>query len=364
MEDMTTTTLYRELSNCKKDEELVLYLENYEKYQLNWKNYISEQMMITGLSYEKFGNLCGFSKNTIKSWCNEGVLPRNREHYIKLGFGLGMNEEELNHLLTTYGGYPALYAKDVYDAICIFLLQKRTENMEDERYQYGMLKLWYERYEEFCKNHSVNLKFYREEETHSLHREILMQKDEKEFQNFLESHQDIFCCSYSKLIVFMEDYIRIRCKETMEEDKEISAHHLFLEKNLDGSFEVAFSKLKRHGIVPARQLLISFGMAMNMTLKEMNTMLEFANMRSLYVRNRWECIMIYLLQRFGEEHPVVELENAFKMEQITRNPKLRDEYQKIIRYFYELDDGACADDDTSVVLKRFIQEKMEKITSR
>ncbi|MBE5941572.1 MAG: helix-turn-helix domain-containing protein [Lachnospiraceae bacterium] len=364
MKQVTTTVLYKELVKCKKDKELELYIENYEKQQLNWGMFISEQMMLRGLSYEKMGDLCGFSKNTIKSWCEKGVVPRSREQYIKLGFGLGMNEEEMNHLLRNYGGYPELYAKDVYDAICIYFLKRRMQNMADERYRYPMLKLWYEEYEKFVLEHKVNEECHKEISTKNMHRELLAKEDEKAFHAFLEAQRDVFLASYSTLYSYMDNYIAIACKE-MEEDlqKKMSPHQLFLEKHLDSGFEVAYSKLKNYGIVPSRKQLISFGVAMNMSLQEMNTMLEYAHMRPLYVRNRWECIYIYLLRQFEEEHPMAILENAFRMEQMVKSPELRKLYQDIINHFYSMDESSIREDDMAVTLDSFIQEKMKTITN-
>lgn len=362
MEQLTTTVLYKELVLCNKDKELELYLENYEKQHLNWGMFVSEQMMLRGLSYEKMGDLCGFSKNTIKSWCEKGVVPRSREQYIKLGFGLGMKEEELNHLLVDYGGYPELYAKDVYDAICIYFLKKRVQNMQDERYRYSMLKLWYEEYEKFVMEHRVNEDYYKEASTKNIRQELLVREDEEEFRVFLENWKDVFLTSYSSLYTYIEHYITICCRELeLDLQKKMSPHQLFLEKHLDAGFEVAYSKLKNYGIVPSRKQLISFGIAMNMSLKELDRMLEYAHMRSLYVRNRWECIYIYLLRQFEQEHPMVVLENAFKMEQIVKSPELRQLYQGIIEHFYSMDESFIGEDEMVVTLERFVQENIKTI---
>ena len=102
MEDVMTEIskiLMEELNRCSRDEELLDFLHYYESKQRNWKEFMQEQLFDLELSYEKFGKRCGFSKNTIRSWCVDGVLPRSREHFIKLGFGLDMNEEQLNRLL-------------------------------------------------------------------------------------------------------------------------------------------------------------------------------------------------------------------------------------------------------------------------
>ncbi len=362
MMKMTTERLYKELSRCRHDEELHSFLKNYEQFQMDWKNYINEQLMITGLSYKKFGDRCGFSKNTIKSWCEEGVVPRSRNQYIKLGFGLGMNEHEINHLLTTYGGYQELYSKDIHDAICIFFLNKQEQNAEGEQYGYEMVKNWYTQYGNFVEKHTIHMQYYNEAATMDFTREIAMKKSQKEFLRYVEENKDVFSHIYSRLIIFMEDWIQIRIKECMEDSiKKVSAHQLFQRKHLDGSFEVAFSKLKRHGILPTRQQLIQFAVAMNMTRNEIDYMLGLANMSPLSVRNRAECILLYLLQQFENRHPDVELENAFKMERITRSPEVRNQFQKVIRHFYDEDDVEYEEDELDNELAIFIEEGMKRL---
>jgi len=362
MMKMTTEMLHKELSQCKYDEELQSYLKNYEEFQIDWKNYINEQLMITGLSYKKFGDRCGFSKNTIKSWCEEGVVPRSRDQYIKLGFGLGMNEQEVNHLLTTYGGYQSLYSKDIYDAICIYFLRKQEQNIGDVRYGYEMVKVWYKQYASCVGTHTIYMQYYKEVKTKDLTREIAMKESEKEFLEYVEQNKDVFSHVYSRLVIFMEDCIQIRIRECMEDSAEkISLHQLFYRKHLDGSFEVAFSKLKRHGIVPKRQQLIQFGIAMNLTRNEINYMLSLANMSPLCVRNRAECILLYLLQRFEDKHPSVELENAFKLERITRSPEIRNQFQGVIRHFYDEEDVEYEEDELDNELAVFIEGGMKRL---
>lgn len=359
MEEMTTKQLFKELCDCKQDEELMQYLKKYEIQQKNWSNYMKEQLALTGLSYEKFGNLCGFSKNTIKSWCEEGVVPRNREHYIKLGFGLNMSEDALNELLLKYGGYPKLYAKDVYDAICIYVLNQHLKNYEDEKYRYSSLRAWEKSYEAFMNCHETS-EGCSNENTLDMHEQILSMETDKQFLNYIKEKETVFCTSYSKLINYMEEFIKIRRRDYSENFELISIHALFCMVGLDESFEVAYSKLKKHGIVPKRQQLISFGVAMEMTKAEIDLLLKYANMCPLYVRNRLECIIIYLLNMYERVHPVLTLENAFKMEQLTKNQELRNMYRQVIHKFYEVDDEEEMDDEVSQNLNQFINAKIKQ----
>ena len=40
-------------------------INKYSQYYSNWRDYVNNVMLSNGLSYEKLGKICGFSKNTI-----------------------------------------------------------------------------------------------------------------------------------------------------------------------------------------------------------------------------------------------------------------------------------------------------------
>lgn len=358
----TSKILLQELEKCQRDEELQQFLCNYEKKQRNWQEYIREILFDLELSYEKFGKRCGFSKNTIKSWCENGVFPRSREHFIRLGFGARMTEEELNALLQNYGGYGALYAKDVYDAICIYVLQQREKNPEEDIYGYHVLEEYRKLYQDQLEYRKFDSDYRCRESTDYMHETLLSLKDEKQFQDFMESHLDIFCATHSKLIDFMDTYIRMRGREHEEGDSPRSLHQLTKRFRKPQGFEVAYSKLKRHGILPERRMLIDFGVGMNMTLVELNHLLELAQMRPLDVRSRYESIMIYLFHKHERNHPTLSLDNAYNLKKVTDDPEMLKSCERVIEEFYRMDEegvlGEEGEDDRGL---RTIYEEYEDI---
>ena len=66
MEEINTTDMYYRVIDCEEIEELKEILDKYSPYYANWREHISNVMLEKGLSYEKLGKKCGFSKNTIK----------------------------------------------------------------------------------------------------------------------------------------------------------------------------------------------------------------------------------------------------------------------------------------------------------
>lgn len=328
------------------------FIDTYENKQRSWQNYIQEWLFDLELSYEKFGKMCGFSKNTIKSWCVEGTFPRSREQFIKLGFGLKMNEQEINELLQNYGGYSSLYAKDVYDAICIYILRQREKYPEDEAYQYAAIPEYQKLYERLLNGHEFDPEYRERETTAVMHEALLTLEDEISFNHFMKSHLHIFRATHSKLIDYMEKFIQMRGKSYYEDENQRSLHQLTQRFIKPQGFEVAYSKLKRHGILPDRNMLIDFGVGMTMTLAEINHLLELVQMRSLDVRNRYECIMIYLFNKHERSNPMLSLDNAYGMKEISDDPEVIRKCEEIIEYFYQLEEEGIleeeGDDDKSL----------------
>ena len=60
----------------------------------------------------------------VEQWCSGEAVPGTRMVYLKIILGFGMSYEDANRLLTRVGCYEKLYAKNIDDAIVLYLLQK------------------------------------------------------------------------------------------------------------------------------------------------------------------------------------------------------------------------------------------------
>ena len=125
---------------CSDIYEILEFIKNNNSDFIDWKKYICNIVQIMGFSYEGLAKKCGFSKNTVRNWCTKGYLPQNRNAFIKLGFGLCMDVDEINSMLTKYGHYSELYPKDIHDAICIYVISKHIKEPDNVDYQYDSLK--------------------------------------------------------------------------------------------------------------------------------------------------------------------------------------------------------------------------------
>jgi len=333
---LDTSYLARQAEKCEDNDDLREILRRNEEYYLNWKSFINAALDESGLSYQQFAQICGISKNTLKKWCISGGAPRSRSTYIKIGFGLGMTEAEMNRMLVRYGGYHGLYAKDLFDAACLFTLKKGGS--------YGDALCLYDR----CSSKEADPG--REEETISLHGQLLKLNDAAHFLQFVQENQDLFAIQRSKLSQYIRDFLHMRQWElAIIEGRSFSLHAWAEAIGLPPRFEKILSSLYQHGSIPRREQLIALGLYLDMTPDSLNTMLELAHMEGLCARNRLECVLIYALHKIDILHPDLSFSNAQQLLQITRDPELKKACSFVVRDYLENSYHSSEEETLSVV---------------
>lgn len=347
---------------------VIKYIKDNRNSFISWKNYINYLLEANGGKYTRFADKIGFSKNTVKKWCVEGKKPQNRDSFIKIAFGLNMNLEQTNHLLQKYGSYSRLYPKDLYDAIIIYVIQKRQGDFDNPLYSYNSTKKWNEKLadlrkevHEKYKENQLKLLNGKTLSTVMAHQNIVSIKDDSDFENYILQNKEVFFNSYRKLIRFIDDFIKIRADEhglIYDKDEEaFSLHALVKKKGLGDSLEVALSQLRTKRILPKRNQLITIGVLLNMVEQDINTMLELANMQQLYPRDQLDAMMIFLLTNAVDENPDLELKNALSYIQGGSNRKLRERYRAEVERFYNCDFEFFNDDLNDVF--DYIREQVE-----
>lgn len=347
---------------------VIEYIKNNRNNFLSWKNYINYLLESNGGKYSRFADKIGFSKNTVKKWCVEGKKPQNRDSFIKIAFGLNMNLEQTNHLLKKYGSYSQLYPKDLYDAIIIYVIQKRQGDFENPIYSYDSIKKWNEKLAEIraevrkkYKENQMKLLNGKTLSTIIAYQNITSLKDDADFERYILDNKDIFFNSYNKLIRFIDDFIKIRADEYRQihdkDEEPFSLHALVKKKGLSDSLEVALSQLRTKRILPKRSQLITIGILLNMVEQDINTMLELANMQKLYPRDRLDAMMIFMLTNAVEENPDLELKNAMSYIQSGSNHKLREQYRAEIERFYSCSFGSFNDNLDDIF--DYVREQVE-----
>lgn len=364
-----TKSMKDNILSQKSAKDLMNYINHNTDLFIDWKTYINEIVGLFGHSYEAFAKATGFSRSTVRNWCINGTLPKSRDAFIKLSFGLKMDLEQTNELISKYGKYSKLYAKDIYDAITIYIINKRTNNWNNKNYQYDSLNKWIEKYKNFKTvgfktNHSLFAP-----KTMSVYNNILDIQDDYDFEIFLDENKSIFLTSYSRLISYIEDFIRIRNYEMSDVLNEkafenYSWHRIIKEKNLVPYFEKIWSNLKIQGILPSRRHLIAFGIHLNMTAEDIDKMLSLAHMEKLYAKDKVESVLLYFLRHAVKTDPDLELNNAYKYIALSSSKEFIKEYRDIINKYIGKSDipewNECIDDLTEYIRNKLLDLKLNE----
>lgn len=343
MRVINTVEMYEQVINCEEIDELKEIINKYSPYYSRWRDYINDILLNNGLSYEKLGKICGLSKNTIKSWVRDNKVPKNREVFIKFGLGLRYSLHQMNHILQRYGKYPRLYSRSLEDAICIYVISHYPKDAQVNAYEeYKRLK---EKYLNIID--TKNKRKYlanSDNDTFDMENKIIESKDEQEFLEFIKENEVEFMNSYYKLIDYITAFVKA-------ENVESSYHSLVIGKNMDKGFEKMISNLRNWGEVPNRNRLIALGINLNMSLTEINQMLEYANMERLCPKDKIECIILYVLVNIDVANPYNEVNHAVLVGQYTENPELKEQCNKLLEELVGLKNSEEIKEDVEFYIK-------------
>lgn len=335
--EFETLTILNQVERCEDTDDIRAILKEYNRHYLCWQRYISVLLDESGLSYGKFAKRCEISKNTLKTWCTLGGIPRCRNTYIKIGFGLSMNTKEVNTLLVRYGGYHGLNVKDLFDAVCIYLLEKQVTGYES--YTYSDALELYNR----CLGEKTSCEIECVE-TAVLMNEIRSFITEDDFITFTKNYGGMFSNERPKLVSYLQTYLSAKMLpiEIME-DKKQSIHSYFLSSGIPARYEKILSNIFTHGSVPRREQMISLGIYLEMMPDELNKLLSLSGMEELCAKNRIECIIIFALHNLCLTHPEIALSNSMQLISVSNDNDLIENCTEIVEEYtkniYHCEDG-------------------------
>ena len=351
-----TERLLDKVERCEDIDDIRNLLKLHSEYYTNWKTYINQLVnLYGGYSINKFAAKCGFSKNTVRSWCNKGIMPKNRKEYIKLGMGLGMNVEEINRLLQRYGKYPKLYAKNIDDAIYLFAIH----NKKNFEYTESLRAALIDKFQliELTRETIGQDTFFK---TANVNQDLLSLQFEEELFTFIDTHLDMFASVYNDLISFIDNYVLVNTFDNVDFISDDSLHSFLKSKmknnQLVSLFDNMISMLKKHRVIPDKTKLIAFGLYLNMSLSDMNIMLRKAGMEPLCARDKVESVVIYALNDIFLKNPDIELSNKQLLEGFIKDDVLKAECRSFInlseKYGYE---SEFSDEDVTEYVKNQLE---------
>lgn len=330
--DGRTNHFYDTIAKCEDINDLNAFIDKHSAYFTDWKAFINHLLDMGGYSYSKFAALCGMSRNTIISWCEQGKVPRTREQFIRIGFAVTMTLDELNDFLQRYGKYSRLNVKNIDDAVTIFSLHNQLSYAQCYQLKQHFPSLLQDVLKE-RKSHKTKHTFYFS--TKELELELISVTTLMEFESFVERNKEAFANSYVKLIDFIDSYIALN---TIDADGKQGTLNSFLSQHIENpaivaGFNTMISKLRCYGMIPSRMHLIALGIHLHMTAEDLNTMLVFAGMEPLCGKDKLESIVIFAAENAVIENPEIEFSNALLLQQYTNNPEIKEKCNQLIALY-------------------------------
>ncbi len=271
---------YDDLDDFKRD-----ILNHLRTEKESWKEKINHIINSNGYTKVAFAELCEVSRISVGKWC-KGSIPKSREMFIKIGFAAHYNLDQMNKFLMRYGKYTALYAKSLEDSVYIFVL-----NSNHIPHNYNVCKKILEK---------IHFKMQGQEiiggscyDTSDLLEEILNLSEESELVEFIQNNSEAYKEPYRKFYAYVEDFLIANCIGF--KSGEVFNNCLAPKGNWSSSLRKCVYAIRKKQWFPMRRKVISLGLHLNMNLKQINDMLQLAQMETLCAKNPVELAIIYAL---------------------------------------------------------------------
>lgn len=266
------------------------YLSEIEQRSAAWKKKIKEIMDQNGYTQESMARKCRVTKPAVAKWL-KGSIPSGRDTFIRIGFAAHYDLETMNKFLIRYGKCPALYAKSLEDSIYIFVLNSMQlphtyQECEEVEERVKAALVWQE-------DRGIET----EKETGWLEDAMKQLTTENELRNFIQENISEYKRKFSKFYDQVIAYIAVNNLFYTETD---AAGNIAL--NVDGianaqgwsaSLRRCVYEIQHRTWFPRRMKVISLGIHLNMTLDEINELLQMAHMETLCPRDPVESAIIF-----------------------------------------------------------------------
>jgi hypothetical protein len=309
-------------------------LNKYSDSYTSWKRFINELLAYYGFNVSRFAADCGFSRNTVKKWRDKGDMPKGRKEFIKLGFGVGMTLEDINNMLQRYGKYPKLYAKSLEDAIYIFAHMRDMPFSGAEELSKNLLA-----YFELSTREMEDIDDL--ESTSNFHEQIRELNKEEELLAFIDENKAVFMNVYSRLTAYIDAYIAQKTINHADTKECFTLHSLLSGKisnpHVVGYLDDLVSALRTRKVIPNRLRLVALGIHLEMTMEEIDEMLELANMERLCPKDKVECAVMFAIENLllNDHDDLV----GGLLERMESDPRTKEHCTQIIDKYRRIDEA-------------------------
>lgn len=291
---METGTLYKlkELGQIDDVDDLKRqYLSGLEQRSAAWKEKIEEIMEQNGYTTSSMAEVCRVTKPAVTKW-RKGSIPSGRDTFIRIGFAAHYDLETMNKFLIRYGKCPALYAKSLEDSIYIFVLNSKQlphtyQECERVEEQVTAALVWQEE----------DWGMAAAKETGHLEDAMKRLATEDELREFVQENILEYKRAFSKFYNQVIASIAANNLFFAETDKAgnlaLNVEGIANAQGWSASLRRCVYEIQQRTWFPRRRKVISLGLHLNMTLNEINELLQLAKMETLCPKDPVESAIIF-----------------------------------------------------------------------
>jgi hypothetical protein len=317
-------------------------LHELSKHQYSWASFLRAEKESRGMKTAALAARCGVTRQAVEKWLNKDVLPVMREGFVSVGMALGMNIEEINHLLQRYGKCPSLYAKNIDDAISIFVINRYCklpghglEHIGCVYHQVQDLK------DELLSHMDAWEKDGMPEDNYAtkvIQDAIYTAESIDQFLEYVRENKVVFLSKPNiRLQRHISRFIRMQVVDSTDLSITPSIHMLVQNGMLNKGFERMYSLLCAQGEIPGREKIIALGMSFNMTTEMIDKLLEYARMEPLCAKDRIELVLLYAIRKVHLLDPTMEYDIALKLSQVSDDIEIKARNSAIVKKHQQMD---------------------------
>lgn len=283
---LATIVIKDEIAKCEDIEELKEKIfPLIHSQQEEWARKATEIINERKLTKTKFAELCGVSRVSVDKWC-KGVVPKNRETFLKIGMAAGYDVERMNQLLQRYGQYPALYSKSLEDCVCIFVINQKYGDEAINKYKYILEKIKENIIRDENADEMENVS------TVKFDSKLAEVRDVDGLEQFITDNIAMFANAYHKFYAYVKMNISANYMEPAYAD---SVFEMAEVQGWSSSLRQCVSAIRQNKWYPTRNKIISLGLHLSMDHEQIDEMLELAHMEPLCAKNVFESVIMFIL---------------------------------------------------------------------
>lgn len=315
--------------------------EMFSNYRIKrWKVELDKLVQETGTSLQNVSDYLGTSYSDGFGFYRK--LPKTRSTYIAIGMAFKQPLSTINRWITKFGGKKKLYIKDVLeDLVWIYLIEANCADDSD--------KNWYAEYDAYREaaieayNAMWDISIDEDIDTNKLEdnfKYVTKTSDPMNLKDFINDNIDAFKTAYAKPRHMLETYLNqilstLNAYSGNPRKTTLNSLRGYLDDSminyLSGqSGVVNVLDRTKNNRTPAfkhipknRSTHIYMCMSLGMTVNEIDKYLDLMGYAPMDATNKVEGMLINLLNKWENEHPVVAKykDKHFKSKEVNITPK-------------------------------------------